>query len=415
MVDDIKPAAPPTEPAVSGNAPASLPSASAARPDTALPEPLEDATGSAGNAPASEPLKTPKQSWFRTHKKLAVISSVALVLVIGGGAAAALKLRQKPAPKPVAKTKPAAKPQPAPAPPPPLIVSPLTGSPVSEADSKRPVTAIMIENSPDARPQSGLLDAGVVFEAIAEGGITRFLTLFQEGKPGYIGPVRSVRPYYVDWLIPFDAPVAHVGGSKDALDMLKALHWKDLDQFFNPAPYHRITSRYAPHNVYTSMAELDALNASKGYTSSTFSGFPRKPDNLSKTPAAAQIDFNISGPLYNVHYDYDVTNGTYKRSEGGKPHVDEKSGVQLAPRVVVAIVVPFRSIKASDGFREQYDDIGGGPAFVFEDGNVLQVNWAKKDQASQIVFTGANGAPVNFNTGQTWITAVGAASDVTYK
>src|SRR3954469_13189590 len=93
------------------------------------------------------------------------------------------------------------------------VAAPLTGLLIDPTLAKRPVTAIMIENSLDARPQSGLQDAGVVFEAIAEAGIKRFLELFQDTRPGYIGPVRSLRPYYIDFGWPYQAAIAHVGGS----------------------------------------------------------------------------------------------------------------------------------------------------------------------------------------------------------
>jgi hypothetical protein len=117
---------------------------------------------------------------------------------------------------------------------PPKFYSNLTGNLVeSDAVSKQAVTGIMMENSPDARPQSGLKDSGVVFEAIAEGGITRFLVLYQEQKPQLIGPVRSVRMYYVDWVAGFNASVAHVGGSAAALSEVRNGNYRDIDQFFN--------------------------------------------------------------------------------------------------------------------------------------------------------------------------------------
>ena len=107
----------------------------------------------------------------------------------------------------------------------------------------------MIENSPDARPQSGLKAAGVVYEAIAEGGITRFMALYQTSKPELIGPVRSLRMYYLDWFAPYSASIAHVGGSLNALTEARSGKYRDLDQFFNSQTYWRASDRYAPHNV----------------------------------------------------------------------------------------------------------------------------------------------------------------------
>jgi len=125
--------------------------------------------------------------------------------------------------------------------------SPLTGEQVAdEAATKQVVTAIMIENSPDARPQSGIKDAGVVYEAIAEGGITRFLTLHQQDKPQLVGPVRSLRIYFLDWLAPYNASVAHVGGSADALAEVRNGSYRDIDQFFNADSYWRSVRSQRP-------------------------------------------------------------------------------------------------------------------------------------------------------------------------
>lgn len=294
------------------------------------------------------------------------------------------------------------------------VASPLTGMQIAPELSTRPVTGVMIENSPDARPQSGLKDAGVVYEAVAEGGITRFLALFQEAQPDYIGPVRSSRPYYLDFLLPFDAAYAHAGGSPEALAQIKSLGVKDMDQFANGGSYQRITSRYAPHNLYTSMAKLDELKTKKGYTTSTFTAFPRATKEVpSKTITARSIDMGISGYLYNVHYDYDATTNSYLRSEGGKPHTDERSGAQLAPKVTIALVMP-RGI-ASDGTHTNYQTVGSGTAFVFQNGTVTQGTWTKTDRKAQFTFTDSTGAAIKLNPGQTWITMVNTAGDVNSK
>jgi hypothetical protein len=290
----------------------------------------------------------------------------------------------------------------------------LTGIQVDPALNQRSVTGVMIENSPDARPQSGLLDAGVVYEAIAEGGITRFLALFEETSPAYVGPIRSARPYYLDWLLPYDANYAHVGGSAEALQQIKDLKIKDLEQFVNGGSYDRVTSRYAPHNVYTSIDRLYTLAQSKGYNSSNFTGFARKPkETPAATPTVKTIDLSISGVLYNPHYDYDAATNTYKRSEGGKPHIDEKSGTQLAPKVVIALVVT-NSLEA-DGIHNVYGTTGSGTMYVFQDGIYTQGTWTKTSQSSQLTFADSNGQVLKLNPGQTWISAVSSTSAVVYK
>ncbi len=296
------------------------------------------------------------------------------------------------------------------------IYSTLTGIPITDATiNDRPMTAIMIENSPDARPQSGIDQAGVVFEAVAEGGITRFLTLYQENEPAYIGPVRSVRPYYVQWLLGFDAAVAHVGGSGDALRLIQETGAKDLDQFANSSAYHRISSRYAPHNMYTSIAALRELEAKKGFGKPNYAPLARNTIAIpAKTPTATSIDMAVSGALYNPHYDYDPATNAYKRSEGGKPHmVVDSAGAQtqLAPKVVVALTMP----KGSNGIYSTYQTIGSGPVTIFQDGVALGGTWHKTDNAAQFTFTDVNGQAIKLNPGQTWFTAIGSTSSLTYK
>lgn len=350
-------------------------------------------------------------NWIRRHKKLAIILGIVLVLLIAGGTVSALYFINKkptPAPAPAKVVKPVVKP------PEIKYYSPLTGEQVAnQAATTQAVTAVMIENSPDARPQSGLKDAGVVFEAIAEGGITRFVVLYQQEKPALIGPVRSVRMYFVDWIAAFNASVAHVGGSLAALNEVRNGNYRDIDQFFNGSYYYRATDRYAPHNVYTTSEKLDALNASKGYTTSTFTGFTRKDSVASKTPNATQINVDISSALYDSSYTYNATTNTYDRSEGGAPHLDRESG-QISPRVVVVMTIPERTV-LEDGYREQIDAIGSGKAVIFQDGTAQEVTWTKKSMTDQITFTDANGKDVPLARGQTWLTSVPEDGGVTWQ
>ena len=292
--------------------------------------------------------------------------------------------------------------------------SPLSGVAVpDEATTKRQVTAIMIENSLDARPQSGIKPAGVIYEAIAEGGITRFVTLHQENRPQLIGPVRSLRPYYIDWLAPYDAAVAHVGGSANALSEIRNGQYKDIDQFFAGNSYWRSTDRVAPHNVYTSFDRLDALNQSKGFTSSNFTGFLRKTDSPAAVKNATKIDVNISSATFNSAYTYDAASNSYLRSEGGKAHTDREAG-QLAPKAVIVIKVPTQ-IGFEDGYREQMTTTGAGQAYIFQDGQYIAGFWSKSSKKDQMRFYDQAGIPVALNAGQTWVTAIAPNKSVTWQ
>lgn len=357
--------------------------------------------------PAKKKRRSFKQ-WFKAlSKKQKVLFFLVLFLVIGaisGGAIFALSNKKAVAPAPAVVVVKKEEPKPT------TEASTLTGLQVDPALNKRAVTGVMIENSPDARPQSALNQAGVVFEAVAEGGITRFLALFQEAQPEYIGPVRSVRPYYLDWVQGFDAAIVHAGGSGEALAKLRRDGVKDIDHGANGAAFTRVNNRYAPHNLYTTMAKLDAVSAKRGYTSSTFEGFARKTEKAIAVPTAKAIDFNISSFLYNARYDYDVATNSYKRSEGGKPHTDEKSGAQLAPKVVVAMVMSY----GRNGIYSVYNAVGSGKVYVFQDGGVTEGTWQKASSKTQITFSDAAGAPLKLNPGQTWLSMVSGPEKVKF-
>ncbi len=382
-------------------------------------EPAMPASLPYGSAPASGQATTSRKRSFKerlrslSKKQWALIISLTVLVLAGGGVGAYALFFNKPKPvahAPVQTHKAVTPPKPT------TVANTLSGRQVDPSINTRPVLGVMIENSTDARPQSGLNDAGVVFEAVAEGGITRFLALFQDKNPPYLGPVRSVRPYYIQWAMGFDAGIAHVGGSPEALQNMKDWKAKDLDQFTNGAYFHRITSRAAPHNVYTSMDQLFDLSNKKGYSSSTFTGFPRKTAAPSKTPTAKTIDFTISGSAFNVHYDYDAANNRYMRSEGGAPHnvVDEKgTATQLAPDVVVALVMA-QGLNA-DGIHTTYASLGSGHAYVFQDGTVTEGTWKKNSQNEQLTIVDDAGKPIKLNPGQTWLTAVADTSRVASK
>lgn len=349
------------------------------------------------------PIKKPKKRFKITKKQLIILGVIFILAIAGVFYFFVFNKKDQPNNTTVTVTKKEEPPKPP--------TSPLTGRIVeSEAIAKRPVTAVMIENSPDARPQSGLKQADTVIEAVAEGGVTRFMAAFQESAPDYLGPVRSARPYYIDYALAFDASFAHVGGSPEALSDIKTLGVKDLDQFFNPDTYFRIDSRYAPHNMYSDFTKLDALNQSKGYTTSKFTPFERKID-VTQTPNAQSVSFALSGANYDPTFVYDSASNSYIRYQAGATHNDYKSGEPINPKVVIALVLD----KSSNGYNAIYQTSGTGKAFVFQDGIVSQGTWSKPDRKSSVTITDKNGFPMNLNAGQTWITLVGSPNDVVYQ
>lgn len=361
-----------------------------------------------GGSTSKKACFTSKLHLPRTKKGWVIFAAVAVLVLalLVGSYYKFIRKKATPAPAPVA-TKAAEPPKPT------TVASNLTGVQVKPEVNQLPVVGVMIENSPDARPQSGLVNAGTVFEAVAEGGITRFLALFQAPDATYIGPIRSARPYYLDWALGFQASLAHVGGSPDALADIKSQGVRDLDQFANAGSFQRVSNRYAPHNVYTTLDKLTSLAQAKGFGTSTYVSWPRKapaPVNPAKVTA---IDLSISSYLYNTHYDYHAESNTYRRSEGGKAHVDERSGLQISPNVLVVMVMPQGLM--ADRLHTTYGNVGSGKAYVFQDGAVQEGTWNKADRKSQVTFKDASGNPLKLNTGQTWVTVVNQPGAVVYK
>ena len=350
---------------------------------------------------------------FPPGNKEYIVVAIVIVLLAGIGSALVLGHSSKPVVNHIAKHR-IKKPKPVPAPT--VVAATLSGLPVAPSINQRPVTAVMIENSLDARPQSGLSQAGVVFEAIAEGGVTRFMALYQDTAPDNIGPIRSARPYYIAWSLGFDAGYAHVGGSPDGLQTIKDLHVRDLDQFANSGSYHRINTRDAPHNVYTGVPTLTDLQVSKGYTTSNYSGFIRKVAAPSPAPNAKTIDLSLSGYYYNPHFEYNPATNSYNRSEAGAPQTDQNNGQQLSPNVVIAMVTPLGQgeLDSSGAYYSNYTVTGSGAAYIFQDGVVTVGQWNKANPTTQITFTDAAGKPIGLNPGQTWLTAVSGTAGVSY-
>jgi hypothetical protein len=367
-----------------------------------------------GEAPLKQPHHKRFIAWFQgldRNRKILYGSLAALAVIVLGISAYALL--HNPAPPKVASFPvyhaPTAD----------TVPSLLTGLQVDPAVNKLQVTGVMIENSVFARPQSGLSQAGIVYEAIAEAGITRFLALFQDTKSEYLGPVRSARPYYVQWCQAFDCALAHVGGSPEALSDLKKWNVKNIDQYFGGQYFHRITSRYAPHNMYTSQAQLTKYEKAKGYTTSSYTGYEhllKEPKLTAADITTTSINFDYPGSAYDVHYSYNKAKGTYDRSEGGEPHYSVDSGghkTRNSPKVVIAMVMAYSH--ESDAYHSSYQSVGSGTVYVFQDGGLTKGTWTRSARDTNFVLKDSHGNPIKLAPGQTWISALASNADVSYK
>ncbi len=191
--------------------------------------------------------------------------------------------------------------------------------------------AVMVENHTDARPQSGLSKADVVYEALAEGGITRFMAVFLQ-EDTKMGPIRSARPYYLDWAVEYGAAYAHFGGSPDALDKINQYGIKDLNGLtIGPPTFERTNARPAPHNVYSTTEKLREKADQKGYkkdTDITMWKFLDEKDipRRDKRPATFSIKLGFNGTAgYNVEWRYNQDTNSYFRFTTGTASINAET------------------------------------------------------------------------------------------
>ena len=333
--------------------------------------------------------------------------------------------------------------------------SALTGEVIANAELvNAPAYCIQMPNGTDgARPQAGLNDAGVVFEAIAESGITRFAAIYQDPSAAIIGPIRSLRLYYLQWDTPFDCTIVHAGGADDALAAVSSGGYRDLSEDYNYM-YRGTYGGRLWNNLFTTAANLKQFGIDHDYNTSDVRGFTRltpveseqqranesvsekleittatDKDTSAVTVPVPTIALNLGGWAdFNVNYSYDAESNTYLRSyESGDPHqvyncgsenLGEKnpedvcSLTQVAPSVVVAIVVQEK--KASDNYHEDITAIGSGDAYVFQNGTVFEGKWQKTSAEDQIKFTDASGKEIKLAPGQTFVTAVPNYGSISY-
>lgn len=364
-------------------------------------EELPATKGSGQSAPKAARIVRLKQ-FIRTHHTRLLIALGVLVIIPGAAWAyfeftkpnevisSEVTVTKKEPPKPT--TKP----------------SPLTGVELAPEIADKPVVASIVENHPDARPQSGLSEAGVVYEALAEGGITRFMALWLETKPKEIGPVRSLRPYFASWSLEFNTPIAHVGGNANAIDMIQTDGVKSLNQFYNGGYFYRTADRRAPHNAYITGEKLEALAAKNGYAiPANFTPSPRKKDEPAEIASNSLITINYSYAQYQVEYRYDKPCNCYNRFLAGAAHIDRNNNQQIQPKNVVVQYMPTSYGKSRAG--EQMTIMGtpgSGKALVFRDGGVIEGTWSKPSHKERTKLLDATGKDIPLNAGNTWYSIV---------
>lgn len=286
-------------------------------------------------------------------------------------------------------------------------INPLTGlSGLSEsAQGKRPV-AVVVENSPEARPQWGLCSPDVVIEGLAEGGITRMLWLYSDiSKAGKIGPTRSARHNFVEMAASFDAIYVHFGGSYVAYNLFSSdSSLNHIDGNKREGKYfRRDKSRKAPHNAYTTGEQLSTAISDKKFRTdidasyATPFNFASEKRTLAKPCSSVQIKFSES---YKHTFTYNSTDGLYYNNMNSKPMVDS-DGKQMAVNNVIIIYSNVTLYKNDTKLVEW--NLSEGKGLYASNGTYEEITWKKGSTHNQLKLYSADGSELKINTGKTYM------------
>ncbi len=348
-----------------------------------------------------------------------------------------------------------------------IVPCPINGELHTQAEAdiwntRRPLM-VMIENHADARPQSGLSNADIVYEAVAEGGITRFMGVFYcnalrgSSNKYDVGPVRSARTYFLDLASEYsDYPLyTHVGGANCsnatpggpcttnrkalALEQIDSYGWTnkgtwgDMNEFSlsykicRREPDRTGTTKATEHTMYCSTQQLWNLASDRGLTNTTqakgtawnsnFTSWSFKtPDQkVGGGPGTISFDFWPGYKDYSVSWKYDPATNMYVRYNGGQPHIDFNTGSPLTTKnVVIEYTKESRSI--DEHGHNLYAVIGTGKAVLFQNGAPAQeITWSKPNRTARTIFREKNGKEVNFVPGQVWVEILPLNNQITYE
>lgn len=265
--------------------------------------------------------------------------------------------------------------------------------------------AVMVENHPDARPQLGLLQADIVYETLSEGGITRFLALYQSKGADWIGPVRSAREYFAQIADEWGALYAHVGGSNEAIRQLKNQKYKNLadaNEYYNFDFFPRRKDRHEPHHIFTSTEKLrELIDFHKFSDRANHQPWQFKDDEPAATSTASKISIDFSRAGYEAGWEYDAAQNFYKRLQYFEPRPDESSNQQIFAKNIVIQIVNVIPVLSDPLLQVNIDLDSGGRAVIFQDGISIEGTWMKQGGRTRFFDTSNN--EIKFNRGSIWL------------
>ncbi len=284
----------------------------------------------------------------------------------------------------------------------------VNGMQVSKELSQLRPLAVMVENHPDSWPQSGLSQADIVYEALSEGGITRFLAIFQAQEVSSIGPVRSAREYYAEIADEWHALYAHVGGSNEVIAQLKNGKYKNLDdanEYFNFDYFPRKKGKVQPHHIFTSTSKLrDLISFYKYEAKATFSPWRFQEAGELPTTTVKSIFIDFSRPGYEVTWEYNKETNEYSRLQYFQPHIDENTGKQIVAKNIVLQIVEVTPVPKDPLLSVDIDLNSGGKAVIFLNGVSMKGIWKKEDGRTRFYDEFEN--EINFTPGPIWMELV---------
>lgn len=293
--------------------------------------------------------------------------------------------------------------------------------PTSDVEKKSPFTqrpfAIIVENAPAARPQSGLSQADIVYEIMAEGGITRFLAIFQSEDAEKIGPLRSARPYFVMKAAEHNAVLVHCGGSVEAYTYLQQLALDHIDEMKNFRAFWRSKDRNPPHNLYTSLTSLKEESNRLGYSKPALATYFPVSGNIKNItnetfPSARKIEIHYTGS-YQVAFEYDPSKNIYLRRVNGETHIDALNGNPITARVVI-VQVTKQAVKDEEG-RLAINFVGKGKGWACFQGKLIPVTWSKQTLEGKTSYYLENGEKLVIPPGKIWIEVVDEKTKVVFQ
>jgi len=268
------------------------------------------------------------------------------------------------------------------------------------------LVAVMVENHPVSRPQQrGIPEAGIVYETLAEGGITRYMALFDYQDLDKVGPVRSARPYFVDWASEYGGGYAHAGGSNAALRQLVTAPLRDFDE--DGELLYRDFQFTKPHNLFVDLdAVQDFLLLRDWQSGLTAPRFEREDDLPDDAELVAGLSIDFSFPSYLVEYDFNAELGVYDRQIGSTVHRDQL-GTRVRPTNIIVQFTEYTVL--DDEGRLDMRTTGTGAAWYFSGGRYWQGTW-QRAAGGVTQFLNAAGESITLPIGQTFIEVAEAGS-----